>query len=185
MIWETPTAVEVPGTSAIVRRVREVLRREEHPEQFKASDKKKNAAKRSADPDKYRRVRREAYIALSPEHKANWIGRGTENRRRVMAENPVHYLWIRSRESAKQRDLEHTIGEHEIVIPVNCPVCDCVLQSKGTRGAASPSLDRVHNDGGYVPGNVAVICLRCNMLKKDGSIADFERLIAYMRGKIQ
>ena len=46
---------------------------------------------------------------------------------------------------------------------------------------ASPSLDRVNVAMGYVSGNVAVVCHRCNVLKGDASAEEHEMIAAYIR----
>ena len=67
--------------------------------------------------------------------------------------------------------------------PTHCPCCGNPLvyarRSSGFR-TRSPSLDRVNNALGYVPGNVRVICYRCNVLKSDASIEEVTAILAYM-----
>lgn len=46
---------------------------------------------------------------------------------------------------------------------------------------AVPTLDRIHSSRGYTPGNVAVVCYRCNRLKSDGTIRDFDAVSRYLR----
>lgn len=66
-----------------------------------------------------------------------------------------------------------------------CPACGKTFHVgwKHNGGAAptSPSLDRIHPERGYVVGNVALICWRCNNLKRDASPEELERLTAWMR----
>lgn len=45
----------------------------------------------------------------------------------------------------------------------------------------SASLDRVDNTVGYVEGNVAVICRRCNRIKADATADELEAIAAYIR----
>ena len=65
--------------------------------------------------------------------------------------------------------------------PARCACCGRELDYINRRKKLNPSIDRICNDLNYVSGNVAVICFRCNNLKRDGSIADFEMILAYMR----
>lgn len=65
--------------------------------------------------------------------------------------------------------------------PTHCACCNKELDYKSRRSPLNPSFDRIRNDLSYVIGNVAVICFGCNSLKRDGSIADFEQIIAYMQ----
>lgn len=47
--------------------------------------------------------------------------------------------------------------------------------------AKAPTFDRIDQRRGYVAGNVAIICWRCNVLKKDGSLDEIEAIAKYMR----
>jgi hypothetical protein len=42
------------------------------------------------------------------------------------------------------------------------------------------SIDRVDNEKGYVVGNVALICRRCNFLKNESSLKELKMLVAYV-----
>jgi len=44
----------------------------------------------------------------------------------------------------------------------------------------SPSLDRIDNSKGYVPGNIAVISMRANMIKNNATLAELKAIVAYM-----
>ena len=44
-----------------------------------------------------------------------------------------------------------------------------------------PSLDRTVPELEYVKGNVVIMSARANTLKNDGTVAEFEALLAYMR----
>ena len=66
----------------------------------------------------------------------------------------------------------------------NCQACDRLIDytyKPHGRNNSSPSLDRIHPDRGYVLGNVALVCWRCNSLKKDGTPEEFTRLLNWLR----
>lgn len=67
----------------------------------------------------------------------------------------------------------------------NCPCCRTPLLQEYafTRTVAknSPSFDRIIPALGYVRGNVALLCHRCNTLKSDMTINDLERLLDWLR----
>jgi hypothetical protein len=71
--------------------------------------------------------------------------------------------------------------------PMTCLCCKSDLDYSTGRGRAdrdnSPSLDRFDSRRGYTIDNVVVICYRCNTLKKDGAIEEFENILRYMRGE--
>jgi hypothetical protein len=69
---------------------------------------------------------------------------------------------------AKQKRVAHTITESDIVVHKHCPCCGVeMIPAVGQRRlqSNSPSLDRILPERGYVPGNVVVMCARCNLLK--------------------
>ena len=43
-----------------------------------------------------------------------------------------------------------------------------------------PSLDRIDNSKGYVPGNIAVISMRANMIKNNATLAELKAIVAYI-----
>ena len=65
--------------------------------------------------------------------------------------------------------------------------CDCCgvkfdIKPKHDRRAHanSPSLDRINTKKGYVKGNVALICWRCNKLKADATSKELHRIADWM-----
>ena len=67
--------------------------------------------------------------------------------------------------------------------------CECCnvefsIGYKGGNGKIidnSPSLDRFDPDLGYVPGNVFLICSRCNLLKNDATVKELKTIVAWMK----
>lgn len=64
--------------------------------------------------------------------------------------------------------------------PASCPVCETTFYNTETRDS-SASLDRIDNTKGYIRGNVAIICHKCNTLKSDSTIEYLHKLIEYMK----
>ncbi len=54
-------------------------------------------------------------------------------------------------------------------------------QNIGKPKANSPTIDRVDNTKGYIPGNVAVISYRANCLKRDSSLDELIKLVDYVK----
>lgn len=101
------------------------------------------------------------------------------NGRRAKARviDPRQCMLVAARSRAKKRGLPCTITVDNIVIPSHCPILGVTLAVKtGSRGAsdASPSLDAVEPDKGYVPGNVQVISMLANQMKSNASLAQLE-----------
>ncbi len=59
----------------------------------------------------------------------------------------------------------------------HCPICgvEFVCDNKGV-GCGSPTLDRIRNDIGYTKANVAMICFKCNALKRNASAAELRAI---------
>ena len=94
----------------------------------------------------------------------------------------------RIRHRARSRNLDFDLTVEDIVIPENCPVLGIplVLGRTGTVGANddSPRIDRFDNALGYVKGNIRVISTRANLLKRDATVDEVRRLLAYMEGRV-
>lgn len=95
-------------------------------------------------------------------------------------------LLQKARRRARDQGRVFTIVWRDVEWPTHCPVFGIELNYMGTIasktcGDAAASLDRRDNALGYIPGNVIVISARANRLKGDGTITEFEKLIAYMR----
>lgn len=88
--------------------------------------------------------------------------------------------------NARTSGLEFSITKKDICsIPSICPVLGVPLFfTKGKRTANTPSLDRIDNSKGYIPGNVQIISWRANLLKANGSLEEFKKIVEYMKPKI-
>lgn len=98
--------------------------------------------------------------------------------------HPEEYMLVRARVRAKKRGQEFSLTRADIVIPERCPVLGILLErGVGLACAGSPSLDRIDNAKGYVPGNVIVISNRANSLKSDASVEEL-RAVADFYGRL-
>lgn len=66
-----------------------------------------------------------------------------------------------------------------------CPCCSKVMEpGQKLNGAPydnAPSVDRIKPALGYVEGNVAILCWRCNNLKRDATTKELEQIISWMK----
>lgn len=84
---------------------------------------------------------------------------------------------------AKRKKIPFALDVTDITIPSHCPVLGIELKAgNGFYTDSSPSLDRFKPELGYVKGNVNVISLRANKIKNDATIAEFEKILQYMKG---
>ena len=96
-------------------------------------------------------------------------------------------LYLFAKQRAKQKGLEFSITEEDILIPARCPILDIPLAAgSGKNGSASadndnaPTIDRIDNSIGYTKENIAVISRRANTLKKDSSLNELAAVLVYM-----
>lgn len=73
-----------------------------------------------------------------------------------------------------------------IPLPLYCPVLGIKLEYKKGKGKGnytynSPTLDRIDSSKGYTKENVKIISWRANRLKYDGTLKEFEDIVAYIK----
>ena len=103
-----------------------------------------------------------------------------ERKKRLRAEDPIPHMLAVAKSRAKKKGLPFSLKREDITVPDRCPVFGLPLRtSRGRLSRDSPSLDRIHNSKGYVPGNVIVVSLRANHLKLDATIDELRTLVAF------
>jgi len=124
-------------------------------------------------------TRSQAWLrVLTPEQRQVFYDQIRTAARLRYKENPYREIIKRARRlrnsacrrAAKYNAWEFTITEHDLDWPTHCPVLPWIeLHYPGDyrHDPAGASLDRIDHQKGYVPGNVRVISLRANLLRKD------------------
>ena len=93
-------------------------------------------------------------------------------------------LFNGARYRAAKNGIAFSIRVEDVVIPDVCPVLGLPLsQGIGKLCDTSPTLDRIVNSRGYVPGNVAVVSWRANAIKKDATVAELRKLVKFYGGQ--
>ena len=86
-----------------------------------------------------------------------------------------------ARRRAKLYDLPINITIDDIVIPTVCPVLGIpIIPGGATNNPHLPSLDRFIPELGYVRGNITVISLRANSIKKNATVDEVKALYDWM-----
>jgi len=67
-----------------------------------------------------------------------------------------------------------TVADLKEIYPERCPVCSVRLTRDRDQATTNGSIDRIDNDFGigYVKGNVHVVCVGCNGMKRDLIVAE-------------
>lgn len=121
----------------------------------------------------------------------SWYQRNKERarekrRQRIDSWTVERRLWEYARDRARDEGTEFSISVEDIPeCPERCPVSGLLFDN--TRGKLkdnSPSLDRIDNSKGYIPGNVRIISRRANTRKSDLSLEEIKNLYEYSIGKI-
>jgi hypothetical protein len=127
---------------------------ENNREKHNARSKKSMALARGRDPGKFRKADRKRRPAGS-----------------------VALLLMQARARGKKRGEDFLLTEADIHVPAVCPLLDIPLfPGKGTWCPNSPTVDRIDNSLGYVPGNVWVISWRANQLKSNATADELLKL---------
>jgi hypothetical protein len=95
--------------------------------------------------------------------------------------HPEARLCYSAKHRARLYGVPFALKPSDIVIPEVCPVLGIRLTVNGPRRDSTASLDRIVPELGYVPGNVAVVSWRANLLKNNGTADEHQRIAAWMR----
>ena len=98
---------------------------------------------------------------------------------------PEKTLLTLARQRAKRDGLPFSITVEDIKLVPKCPVLGIKLTYGSSRqGYTSPSLDRIVPDKGYVPGNVAVMSLKANRLKSNGTLDEITKIYKWLKRQV-
>ncbi len=112
-------------------------------------------------------------------------GRSREIKEAYLRRNPKRLMVYQAKLRAKRQGVPFDLTEQDFEIPERCPVLGLRLEpSKDRAHDASPSLDKVIPEFGYVPENVEIISWRANRLKADGTAIEHEKIASFMRKRL-
>ena len=106
-------------------------------------------------------------------HRDRYYATNERSRRKQQLLNPKRFLLQSARARAKQKGIEFSITKEDFEMPAVCPALKIPLVPGGDRMRA-PSLDRINNKKGYVPGNVQVISYQANICKNNLTKAEMK-----------
>lgn len=107
-------------------------------------------------------------------------------------EHPDEVGFYNLKMKASAREIEFNISLEfykELQKTSHCPVCEVAFtcgRGKGTNIVlpSHRSVDRLDSNLGYAPGNVWVICHRCNTIKNNASLSDLKRLVRVLEERL-
>lgn len=107
----------------------------------------------------------------------DYFTRTTKARRESL---PERYLWLMAKGRARRAKRKFTITPEDVIIPKYCPVFGIKLKmSDGRVSDSSPTIDRINNKKGYVPGNIVVVSWKANRLKSNASLNELKLLVSF------
>jgi hypothetical protein len=120
--------------------------------------------------------------ATSEEHRllADWIEGKSKIQPTLTLADQKHAgtLITCAKSRAKKSNVPINLQKKDIFIPDVCPALGIpIVRNKGHMQSNSPTLDKIIPELGYVLGNVAIISLKANRMKSNGTSSE-HRLIA-------
>jgi hypothetical protein len=95
---------------------------------------------------------------------------------------PEKTLLTLAKQRAKRDGIPFSITADDIKLVTKCPVLGIELTYGSSRqGNTSPSLDRIVPDKGYVPGNVAIMSMKANRLKSNGTLDEITKVYKWLK----
>jgi hypothetical protein len=137
------------------------------------------------------KIYREEHKEHNKKLNKDWYQKNKEDvivkRKTNYRKNPEKSMLIGAKCRAKKNGLEFNLVESDIIIPKYCPVFPEIelVKNIGKPSYNSATLDRIDNNKGYVVGNIKVISSQANMLKRNGNVELFKRLIEYIESSSQ
>jgi hypothetical protein len=99
-------------------------------------------------------------------------------RENAACRDAAHLMLWGAKKRAREDGVPFGITVADIEIPECCPLLGIALErAQGFRTGASPSLDRIRPELGYVPGNVWVISFRANQIKSDATLDELRAIV--------
>ena len=120
------------------------------------------------------------------EHNKKYV---TNNRAKILARQQSWYkknfkkIILRiAQKRALEKGIPFSLTEEDFIVPEFCPVLGIKLECcSENRKNNSITLDRIIPSLGYTKENVRVISWRANMLKKDGTLEEFRKIVSFYR----
>lgn len=146
-----------------------------------------NSDKQSTEDPTSKKERLKEWAKQYRKNNPEWA-RATQKRARkkLRENNPEHLIWMETKKRAKKRGIPFEIEVLDIVIPKVCPILGIELSfGVGRVHDASPSLDRIIPEKGYVKGNCFIISSKANRMKQENTLESLEKIINYIKERMK
>ncbi len=96
--------------------------------------------------------------------------------------NKAKALFEFAKRRAVEKNIPFNLEQDDIIVPDVCPVLGIKMQfGRKNEWEASPTLDRIIPELGYVKGNVKVISWKANRIKTNASAKELELVLDYVK----
>lgn len=132
--------------------------------------------------DSYGMRKRKANERVKMLNYNEWKHNTKELYSRADVEQAMVRHFSKKKQNCKNTKWEFTITMEDVLWNTICPIFGTPIDWF-TEGYSdnSPSIDRVDNTKGYVPGNVQIVSLKANRLKSNGTAEQHAQIAAYMQ----
>ena len=148
----------------------------------------KNYGQKNADIISHKRKRRyqenrEQELKKMRERRKLMGWKWNETRRQRHKENPLLEMYQSAKTRAKRKGLDFKLNPDDLTLPDKCPVLGIpLIVSEETASNNSPTIDRIDNSKGYIPGNIIIISFKANTIKNTASIEDLQKVLTFYQG---
>lgn len=107
-----------------------------------------------------------------------------KQRTQMLYNTPEEYwLYNLLRRKINHTDTRIQLYKELRLLPTHCPVLNIELDYKAfkLRQENSPSIDRINNDLGYIPGNCIITSWRANRLKNNGNYEEHYKIYKFYK----
>jgi hypothetical protein len=101
--------------------------------------------------------------------------------KRWKKKNPKQAMLSGCKCSAQKKGVVFSLTIEDIIIPEVCPVLGIPLIFGNKRTDNTPSVDRIDNDKGYTADNIVIVSWRANILKRDATVEELEKIAKFYR----
>lgn len=136
--------------------------------------------RRASDPE-YRdscRANSKKWSKANPEKNRNYM-----RKRLKVPRHRINHLIGCAKRRAKEKSIDFDISIDDLLpLPDICQVFGTKLNYAGGKyfHPESASLDRLNPKKGYIVGNIRIISMRANILKRDGSLQELKQIVDYI-----
>lgn len=175
------------GIGVIMPQTKEEINKNRREKYSSLSEEEKE--KRRAISREYRKIHRYELNELAKEYRKThpeWTRSAQKRARKKLKEtSPEHLIWMETKKRANKRNIPFDIEVLDIIIPKVCPILGIELSfGIGRFHDASPSLDRIVPEKGYIKGNCFIISSKANRMKQENTLESLEKIILYIKERL-